>query len=55
MLTNKDTDTAAAVAGAVAGAFYDIAETIREEALAHLPQELKDVVDNFETQLTKEV
>ena len=54
MLTNKDTDTAAAVAGAVAGAFYGIPETIREEALAHLPKELKAVIDNFEALLTKE-
>ena len=54
MLTNKDTDTAAAVVGAVAGAFYGIPETIREEALAHLPKELKAVIDNFETLLTKE-
>lgn len=51
VLTNKDTDTAAAVAGAVAGAFYGVPEKIREQTLVCLPEELTDVIRNFETLL----
>ena len=32
----------------------EVPETIREEALAHLPKELKAVIVNFEALLTKE-
>ena len=51
VLTNKDTDTAAAVAGAVAGAFYGVPEDIRLQALKRLPKEFIDVIQNFNTLL----
>ena len=51
VLTNKDTDTAAAVAGAVAGAFYGVPEKTKEQALKRLPEEFIDVIHNFETLL----
>ena len=51
VLTNKDTDTAAAVAGAVAGAFYGVPEDIRLQALKRLPKEFIDVIQNFKTLL----
>ena len=49
VLTNKDTDTAAAVAGAVAGAFYGVPEKIKQQAFSRLPKEFLDVIQNFET------
>ncbi|MBR2101780.1 MAG: ADP-ribosylglycohydrolase family protein [Prevotella sp.] len=48
VLTNKDTDTAAAVAGAVAGAFYGVPVKIRQQALSRLPKEFIDVIQRFE-------
>ena len=51
VLTNKDTDTAAAVAGAVAGAFYGVPEKIKQQAFSRLPKEFLDVIQNFETLL----
>lgn len=51
VLTNKDTDTAAAVAGAVAGAFYGVPEKIKQQAFSRLPKEILDVIQNFETLL----
>ena len=53
VLTNKDTDTAAAVAGAVAGAFYGVPDKIKEQTLERLPEEFIDVIRNFETLLSK--
>lgn len=52
MLTNKDTDTAAAIAGAIAGAFYSVPDYIKEQVLSHLPQPMKVVIDNFKTNLS---
>ena len=48
MLTNKDTDTAAAVAGAVAGAFYGIPDDIRDKTYIYIPQEFVDVINKLE-------
>jgi len=53
ILTNKDTDTAAAVAGAVAGAYYGVPDTIKEKALNHLPEQLLDKINNFVNILTE--
>ena len=51
VLTNKDTDTAGAVAGAVAGAFYGVPEEIKAQALARLPKEFHDVILHLEAEL----
>ena len=48
MLTNKDTDTAAAVAGAVAGAYYGITDEFRERVLSYLPDEFKRVIEELD-------
>ena len=50
MLANKDTDTAAAVAGAVAGAYYGIPEGFREKVFSILPDHFKKVIEEFEQQ-----
>lgn len=51
ILTNKDTDTAAAVAGAVAGAYYGIPDAVKEQAMSHLTDEMKQVIVKFEEKL----
>ena len=43
-----DTDTLAAIAGAMADAMYGIPEDIEEEGRAHLPKDLRSVVEKFE-------
>ena len=48
MLTNKDTDTAAAVAGAVAGAYYGIVDKLREKVLSYLPDEFKKLIAEYD-------
>lgn len=53
VLTNKDTDTAAAVAGAVAGAFYGVPDTVKEKAMTYFPEELLDIIKLFENTLNQ--
>lgn len=48
MLTNMDTDTAAAVAGAVAGAFYGISDDFRKRVLSYLPDEFVKVIEKYD-------
>ena len=48
VLTNMDCDTAAAVAGAVAGAYYGIPQLIKEKMLTYIPDEFKNVINKFE-------
>ena len=48
MLTNMDTDTAAAVAGAVAGAFYGISDDFRKRVLSYLPDESVKVIEKYD-------
>lgn len=43
-----DSDTIAAIAGAVAGAYYGIPEEIREEALSFLDERLVGILEEFE-------
>ena len=43
-----DSDTLAAITGAIAQAYYGIPDDIREKALSYLPQDLKDIVLEFE-------
>ena len=52
VLTNKDTDTAAAVAGAVAGAYYGVSDDIREKAYTYIPKEFADVINKLENNLS---
>lgn len=42
-----DSDTIASMTGGIAGAFYPIPKTIRQEALKRLPQEMVDVINKF--------
>lgn len=48
VLTNKDTDTAAACAGAVAGAYYGLSDSMREEILSRLPGEFVMAINKLE-------
>ena len=43
-----DSDTLAAIAGAVAGAYYDVDEDVRETALSFLDETLLDITLDFE-------
>lgn len=51
MLTNKDTDTAACIAGAVAGAYYGVPDDYIQNMAAYLPENFIEVIDNFEDKL----
>lgn len=42
-----DTDTLAAIAGAMAEAFYGIPENIKQEGLSFIPDDMKEVLDAF--------
>ena len=55
VLTNMDTDTAAAVAGAVAGAYYGVPDNIREKAYTYIPKEFIDVIGTLEKRLTESI
>ena len=45
-----DADTQACMAGAIAEAFYgDVPEAFRKEALARLPEDLRQIAEDFET------
>ena len=54
MLTNKDTDTAGAVAGAVAGAYYGVPINIKDKAYTYIPNEFANVIDKLEKYLEEE-
>ena len=45
MLTNKDTDTAACIAGSVAAAYYGIPEEIKTRLMNYIPEEFINVVE----------
>lgn len=47
-----DSDTIGCISGSIAEAFYGIAPELREQAMAYLPQEFKDIVTEFETKFT---
>lgn len=42
-----DSDTIAAITGSIAEAYYDIPEHIKIQALKYLPEDMKDVLSNF--------
>ena len=48
MLTNKDTDTAAAITGAIAEAYYGVPEYIKTKVRDTLPDDLLEILDEFE-------
>lgn len=48
VLTNKDTDTAGAVAGAVAGAYYGVSEKTRKKAYTYIPKEFINVINKLD-------
>ena len=47
MLTNKDTDTAACIAGAVAAAYYGMPEDIKTRLMDFIPIDFFDVVEGI--------
>lgn len=48
MLTNMDTDTAAAIAGSVAAAYYGLSDQMRDKIAQYLPDEFIEVASDFE-------
>lgn len=48
MLVNRDTDTAGAICGAIAGAYYGVPEHIKAKVREKLEINLLDVLDDFE-------
>ena len=48
MLINKDTDTAGAICGAIAGAFYGVPDYVKRKVREILDVTLLDVLDDFE-------
>lgn len=48
LLINKDTDTAGAICGAIAGAFYGVPDYVRRKVREILDVTLLDVLDDFE-------
>lgn len=53
MLTNRDADTAAAICGAIAGAYYGVPENIKAKVRTILDENLLDVLDEFEKEYGK--
>lgn len=49
MLTNKDTDTAAAITGSIAEAFYGAPDYVKAIVRKKLDRPLLSILDNFET------
>lgn len=47
VLCDGDTDTKAAIAGSIAEAYYEIPTDLLEQALAYLPAEMLDVLQQF--------
>lgn len=47
VLCDGDTDTKAAIAGSIAEAYYEIPETIIDEAISRLPNDMLKVLDLF--------
>lgn len=53
MLVNRDTDTAGAICGAIAGAFYGVPEDVKANVRSILDENLLDVLDEFEEEYGK--
>lgn len=49
-----DADTLGAIVGSIAGALWGVPEWMRERAMGHLPQEMKDVINQFESRYGRE-
>ncbi len=49
-----DSDTIAAITGSIAGAYYQIPDSIQEKAMTFLPDDLKDIINQFMTRYDKE-
>ena len=43
-----DSDTIAAIAGGIAGAYYGVPDDIWQKAAEYLPQEFLDILEEFE-------
>lgn len=47
MLTNKDTDTAACIAGSIAAAYYGMPEKIKEQLCDYLPETFINIIERI--------
>ncbi len=52
MLTNKDTDTAAAITGSIAEAFYGVSDDVKDVVREKLDAQLYTILENFEKKFT---
>ena len=43
-----DSDTIAAIAGGIAGAYYGVPDDLRTKVLTYLPEDLRDILVEFE-------
>lgn len=43
-----DSDTIAAIAGGIAGAYYGVPDQLRAQAMTYLPEDLRDILAEFE-------
>ena len=48
-----DSDTIAAIAGGIAGAYYGVPNELRKRALTYLPQDFLDILEEFEATYQK--
>ena len=55
VMAQGDTDTKAAITGSIAEAFYEVPDTLYEQACAYLEPDMLDVVQQYYTQLQKDL
>lgn len=54
MQTNEDCDTAGAICGAIAGAYYGVPQDVKDKAYELLDVHLLDVIEEFEREVVKD-
>ena len=55
VLCDGDTDTKAAIAGSIAEAYYGVPDSIVDQAIEYLPDEMLTVLDRFYDRLNEQV
>ena len=54
-MADGDTDTKADITGAIAEAFYEVPETLAEQAFEYLPQDMLEILIQFQETMQGEV
>ncbi len=55
VMADGDTDTKADITGAIAEAFYEVPETLAEQAFEYLPQDMLEILIQFQETMQEEV